>query len=68
MKIMFFKERQLVISKVVINNNNNNNTEQIKICNNLGCSISDQNKKDIKVKIPEYHHIMGIIHRVLKTH
>ena len=62
---MAFKERHLVRSEIVINNNNNN-IEQINIFKNLGCSISDQNKKDIKVKISEFHHTMGIVHRTLK--
>jgi hypothetical protein len=63
MKTMDFKEKQLVRCKIVINNNN---IEQITTFNKLGCSISDQNKKDIKVKISEFLHIMGIIRRTLK--
>jgi hypothetical protein len=63
MKTMDFKERQLVRCKIVINNNN---IEQITTFNKLGCSISDQNEKDIKVKISDFLHIMGIIHRTLK--
>jgi hypothetical protein len=65
MKTMDFKERHLVRCKIVMNNNNNN-IKQINTFNNLGCSISNQNEKDMKVKISEFLHIMGIIHRTLK--